>query len=145
MFGERSLAALSVEEVRDFVAELAEAVEAGDMAAKTVNNALGTLVVCLNDAVEDGLIASNPALRVERLPAAHIEREYVRLDEIPAVPRRVLGRLPPAGRAAHWTRAADLEALGLRLLAVGRPGRPGRAEARHRPTDRRKRVSASVP
>ena len=40
--------------------ELAEAVEAGELAPKTVNNTLGTLVVCLNAAVEDGLIASNP-------------------------------------------------------------------------------------
>lgn len=63
--------------------ELAEAVQAGDLAAKTVNNALGTLVVCLNAAVEDGLLAVNPALRAERLPAGHIERDYLRLDEIP--------------------------------------------------------------
>jgi hypothetical protein len=40
-------------------------------------------VVCLNDAVEDGLIVANPALRVDRLRAAHIEREYLRLHEIP--------------------------------------------------------------
>ena len=65
------------------MAEQAEAVEAGEIAAKTVNNALGTLVVCLNAAVEDGLLAANPALRVQRLPAAHIEREYLRLHEIP--------------------------------------------------------------
>jgi hypothetical protein len=36
------LGVLSVEDIRDFVAELAEAVEAGDLAVKTVNNALGT-------------------------------------------------------------------------------------------------------
>lgn len=82
-FGSRSLGELSVDDIRDFVAECAEAVEAGDLAAKTVNNALGTLVVCLNAAVEDGLIALNPALRVQRLPPAHIERDYLRLDEIP--------------------------------------------------------------
>ena len=82
-FGARSLGDLSVDHVREFVAELAEAVEAGELAAKTVNNALGTLVVCLNSAVGDGLLASNPALRVQRLPPAHIERDYLRLDEIP--------------------------------------------------------------
>jgi integrase len=82
-FGPRPLGDLSVDDVRHFVAELAEAVEAGDLAAKTVNNALGTLVVCLNAAVEDGLLAVNPALRAERLPAGHIERDYLRLDEIP--------------------------------------------------------------
>jgi integrase len=82
-FATQSLGALSVDGIRDFVADLAEAVEAGDMAPKTVNNALGTLVVCLNSAVDDGLIVANPALRVGRLPAADIERDYLRLDEIP--------------------------------------------------------------
>lgn len=82
-FADKRLGALSVEDVRAFIAEQAEAVEAGELAAKTVNNALVTLVVCLNDAVEDGLIVTNPALRVDRLPAAHIEREYLRLHEIP--------------------------------------------------------------
>jgi integrase len=82
-FGGRSLGQLSIDDIREFVAELAEEVEAGELAAKTVNNALGTLVVCLNSAVDDGLLAVNPALRVQRLPPAHIERDYLRLDEIP--------------------------------------------------------------
>jgi integrase len=82
-FGARSLGELSVDAIREFVAELAEEVEAGELAAKTVNNALGTLVVCLNSAVDDGRLAVNPALRVQRLPPAHIERDYLRLDEIP--------------------------------------------------------------
>jgi len=76
------LGRLDVEDIRALVEELAEAVDAGELAPKTVNNALGTLVVCLNAAVEDGLVASNPALRVERLPTAHIERDYLRLHEI---------------------------------------------------------------
>jgi hypothetical protein len=82
-FADKRPGALSVDDIRAFVSELAEALEAGELAAKTVNNALVTLVVCLNDAVEDGLIVANPSLRVERLPAAHIEREYLRLHEIP--------------------------------------------------------------
>ncbi|MGH2885505.1 MAG: site-specific integrase [Solirubrobacteraceae bacterium] len=81
-FGARSLGDVSVDDVREFVAELADAVEAGEMAPKTVNNALGTVVVCLNSAVRDGLLAVNPALHVQRLPPAHFEREYLRLDEI---------------------------------------------------------------
>jgi integrase len=76
------LGRLDVEDIRALVEELAEAVDAGELAPKTVNNALGTLVVCLNAAVDDGLVASNPALRVQRLPAAHIERDYLRLHEI---------------------------------------------------------------
>ncbi len=82
-FGSLLLGELSVDVIRDFVAELAEDVESGQLAAKTVNNALGTLVVCLNSAVADGVLAVNPALRVQRLPPAHVEREYLRLEEIP--------------------------------------------------------------
>jgi integrase len=74
---------LDVECVRELMGRWAEAVEAGALAAKTVNNTLGTLVVCLNAAAEDGLIATNPALRVPRLPSGHHERDYLRLEEIP--------------------------------------------------------------
>jgi integrase len=83
MFDAIQLGRLDVEHVRAWMEQQAEAVDAGEIAPKTVNNALGTLVVCLNAAVEDGLIAGNPAMRVERLPPAHIEREYLRLHEIP--------------------------------------------------------------
>ncbi len=82
-FRDRPIGELSVDDIRGFVAGLAEEVGAGEIAAKTVNNALVTLVVCLNDAVQDKLLVANPALRVQRLPPAHIEREYLRLHEIP--------------------------------------------------------------
>jgi hypothetical protein len=57
------LGRLDVERLRERMDEWAEAVDADELAPKTVNNTLGTLVVCLNEAGEDGLIASNPALR----------------------------------------------------------------------------------
>jgi integrase len=41
------------------------------------------LTVCLNHAVRDGLIPVNPARAVQRLPDDHVERDYLRLDEIP--------------------------------------------------------------
>lgn len=77
------LGRLGVEHVRDLMDQWTEAMEAEEIAPKTVNNTLGTLVVCLNQAADDKLIPSNPALLVERLPPAHIEREYLRLHEIP--------------------------------------------------------------
>ncbi len=82
-FGDIRLDKLSVEQVRTWMDEQAESVEAGEIAAKTINNTLGTLVVCLNAAVKDRVVASNPALGIERLPAAHIEHDYLRLHEIP--------------------------------------------------------------
>jgi integrase len=77
-----ALGKLDVEDVRSLMDELVEALEAEELSAKTINNTLGTLVVCLNAAVEDELIVANPALRVPRLPPAHVEREYLRLHEI---------------------------------------------------------------
>ncbi len=82
-FEEVRLDKLGVELVRAWMAEQADKVEAGEIAAKTINNTLGTLVVCLNAAVKDRVIASNPALGIERLPPAHIEHDYLRLHEIP--------------------------------------------------------------
>jgi integrase len=81
--GELQVGRLDVERVRDLMAGWTEDTEADELAPKTINNTLGTLVVCLNDAVEDGLIAANPAARVKRLPPAHLEREYLRMHEIP--------------------------------------------------------------
>ena len=123
-FGSRSLGELSVDEVRDFIADLAEAVEGGELAAKPVNNALGTLVVCLNDAVKDGLMASNPALRVHRLPAGHIERDYLRLDEIPRYLDACSEIYRPLaevliGSGLRISKACALGALGRLVLWMG--------------------------
>ncbi|HEY3946161.1 MAG TPA: site-specific integrase, partial [Solirubrobacteraceae bacterium] len=82
-FAKVRLDKLGVELVRAWMADQADRVEAGEIAAKTINNTLGTLVVCLNAAVKDLVIASNPALGIERLPPAHIEHDYLRLHEIP--------------------------------------------------------------
>jgi integrase len=117
-FGSCSLGELSVDVIRDFVADLAEAVEAGDLAAKTVNNALGTLVVCLNDAVKDGLLAVNPALHVDRLPPAHIERDYLRLDEIPRYLDACSEVYRPLAQVLIGSGLRISEALALRLNDV---------------------------
>ncbi|HEX4466952.1 MAG TPA: tyrosine-type recombinase/integrase [Solirubrobacteraceae bacterium] len=77
------LSDMGVEHIRLMVDELVEAMEAGDIAAKTINNTLGTLVVALNAAAKDRLMVLNPALEVPRLPPSNIERDYLRLHEIP--------------------------------------------------------------
>jgi integrase len=83
-FGHTRLERLEFEHVQAWIESQGERVEAGEVAAKTVNNALGALVVCLNAAVKQRVIATNPAAGVERLPRAHVERQYLRLHEIPA-------------------------------------------------------------
>ena len=77
------LASMAVEHVHELMDQMTEAMEAEELAPKTINNTLGTLVVCLNAAVKEKLIVANPALEVPKLPAAHIERDYLRLQEIP--------------------------------------------------------------
>jgi integrase len=74
---------MEVEQVHELMDEMVESLEAGELAPKTINNTLGTLVVALNAAVKEKRIVVNPALEVPKLPAAHIERDYLRLHEIP--------------------------------------------------------------
>jgi integrase len=74
---------LEVEHVHELMDVMTEAMEAEELAPKTINNTLGTLVVCLNAAVKEKRIVTNPALEVPKLPSAHIERDYLRLHEIP--------------------------------------------------------------
>jgi len=85
-FGEMRLSAITPRDVRRYVAET---VAAGELSTKTINNTIVTLRVCLGHAVEDGLIAVNPAAsragsreRI-KLPEPHREMDYLRLHEIP--------------------------------------------------------------
>src|SRR3954452_22033598 len=77
--GPRKFTALTAPELREWLVELHET---GTWAPKTLNNALKALVVCLNHAVGDGLLAANPASYVKPRPLRHIERDYLRLHEI---------------------------------------------------------------
>ena len=78
--GHRKLTAITAPEIRQWLVELAGS---GRYKPKTLNNTLTTLTVCLNQAVADGLIPMNPASFVRRLPLGHVERDYLRLAEIP--------------------------------------------------------------
>jgi integrase len=78
-FGAMKATAIERDTVERWLAGLTDT----GLAAKTINNALGVLVTCLNDAVERDVLARNPALLVERLPSAHREMDYLRLAEIP--------------------------------------------------------------
>jgi integrase len=73
------LTQLTTQRLRAWIAEL---VATERWAPKTINNALTALVSCLNYAKAEKLITTSPAGAVDRLPEAHIERDYLRLDEI---------------------------------------------------------------
>jgi integrase len=82
-FGAIRLSGISLQTVRDFVSEMVELVEAGELAPKTANNALSCLSTCMKDAVALGKIPSNPCDHVAHLPERHIERDWLRRHEIP--------------------------------------------------------------
>jgi integrase len=85
-FGEHRLTAITPQLIRSYVGQLASA---GKLSPKTINNSIGVLSVALGHAEEDGLIARNPvstrrgARTRIKLPAAHVEMDYLRLHEIP--------------------------------------------------------------
>lgn len=110
-----ALGRLDTELLRGLMDGWVLAVNDGHLAVKTVNNTLGTLVVCLNDAVEDGLIATNPALRVRRLPSPHRERQYLRLHEIPLYLAVCSDVYRPLGELLIGSGLRISEALALQL------------------------------
>ena len=73
------------------------------------------LVVCLNSAVDDGVLAVNPAMRVQRLPPAHIEREYLRLEEIPRYLQACSDAYRPLAELFVGSGLRISEALALRI------------------------------
>ena len=81
-FAETKLAHLDDDRVRDWLAEMAELVEAGELAPKTVNNARTCLSVACNVAVRRGLMPRNPCDDVPPLPLVQKEIDYLRLAEI---------------------------------------------------------------
>jgi hypothetical protein len=56
------MARIGVAAVRDWRANMLEAVEAGEWAAKAINHARIALLGCFRMAVKDGLMAHNPVL-----------------------------------------------------------------------------------
>ncbi len=81
-FGELRLAAIDEDRVRGWLAEIAELVDAGELSAKTVNNARTCLSMTLGEAVRRGQLAHNPCRYVPELPVERAELDYLRLGEI---------------------------------------------------------------
>jgi integrase len=114
-FGEELLNKLDTVRIRAWMEVCGEAIAEGEIAPKTINNTLGTLVVCLNAAHKERIIADNPALGVERLPAAHIERDYLRLHEIPIYLEACLDVYRPIAEVLIGAGPRISEALGIRI------------------------------
>ena len=96
-FSGMQMSRINVDTVREWRATMHEAVEAGEWAPKTINNARVALLGCFRMAVADRLMAHNPVLDVKPLPIDFTERPYLRLarsttTSTPA--RRTTGRWP---------------------------------------------------
>jgi hypothetical protein len=79
-FGPMRVSAIDVQTVRNFAAEMAELVEAGELAPKTVNNTLGCLSTCLKDAVALHKIPV-PPVRAHRASAREPHRTRLAAPE----------------------------------------------------------------
>ena len=81
-FGELRLAAIDEDRIRGWLADMAELVDAGEVNAKTVNNARTCVSMTLGEAVRRGKLAHNPCRYVPELPVERPELDYLRLNEI---------------------------------------------------------------
>lgn len=113
-FGELALGGLDAAAVRVWLGEMAERVEADEIAPKTVNNALTLLSVCLNEAARDGLIAGNPCAHVNQLPVDPAEMGYLRMSEIAVYLDSCAGRYRPLAAFLIGTGARVSEAVATR-------------------------------
>src|SRR4051812_14375994 len=105
---------ITVDTVREWRATMHEAVEAGEWAPKTINNARVALLGCFRMAVADRLMAHNPVLDVKPLPIDFTERPYLPIGEI--------NRYADACSAHYRPLAAFLVGTGARVsegIALG--------------------------
>jgi hypothetical protein len=106
-FGELRMTKIGVAAVREWCASMLEAVEAGEWAVKTVNNARIALLGCFRMAVEDRLM---PITRARRAAVA----DRVRRAPVPAagpdprLRRRLRATLPAAGGIVDRHRRASV-------------------------------------
>ena len=109
------MARIGVTAVRDWRAQMLEAVEAGEWAPKTINNARIALLGCLRMAVEDGLMTHNPVLDVRPLAIEFTERPYLRLAQINDYLDSCAPHYRPLAALLVGTGARISEAIALRI------------------------------
>jgi integrase len=101
--------------IQELVDVMAEEIEAEELAPKTANNALATLVVCLNGAVKAREISRNAALEIDRFRDDEVERDYLRLHEIPVYLESCSDVYRPVAELLLSSGLRVSEALGLQL------------------------------
>jgi integrase len=124
VLGSIPLGRLEEPSIRELVDVMAEEIEAGKIAPKTANNALATLVACLNGAVKERELVRNPALQMERFRDDEVERDYLRLHEIPVYLDACSDLYRPVAEVLTGAGLRVSEATGLQLqdLELGERG-----------------------
>ena len=113
-FGELRLAAIDEDRVRGWLAQMAELVAAGELSAKTVNNARTCLSMTLGEAVRRRPSPQNPCRWVPELPVERTEIDYLRLGEIERYLDACADFYRPLAEFLIGTGARISEALGVR-------------------------------
>ena len=117
-FATTPLARLDEEAVRRWLAAMMVVVEAGEISAKTINNARTCLSVALNEASRRGLIPRNPCDAVPALPIHRRELDYLRLHEIQPYLAACMHHYRPLARFLIGTGARISEALAIQFHHV---------------------------
>ena len=124
-FSGMQMSRIGVETVREWRATMHEAVEAGEWAPKTINNARIALLGCFRMAVADRLMAHNPVLDVKPLPIDFTERPYLRLGQINGYIDACAPHYRPLAAVLVGTGARVSEAIALGIDDVDLAGRSG--------------------
>jgi hypothetical protein len=147
-FGGLRLAAIDEDRVRAWLAEMAELVDAGELSAKTVNNARTCLSMTLGEAARRGQLGHNPCRYVPELPVERAELDYLRLGEIDRYLDACVEHYRPLAEFLIGTGARISEALATRWHAwISTPAWCASRASGHAALTRpcRLRASGSVP
>ena len=116
--GNERLARIDEECVREWLDEMSALVDAGEISAKTVNNARTCLAVALNEATRRGLLGRNPCAGVPALPVDRSELDYLRMAEIEPYLDACSEHYRPLATFPIGTGARISEALDVRFRHV---------------------------
>lgn len=108
------LGAVDEDRIRAWFAALAARVEAGELSAKTANNARTCLSVALNEAARRGLLPRNPCAGVPALPVDRQELDFLRLDEIDVYLDACMPHYRPLAHFLIGTGARVSEAIAIK-------------------------------
>jgi integrase len=112
-FADDPLDAIDEHRVREWQAAMAQRARAGQLSAKTINNARTYLAVALNEAVRRRLLSRNPCDSVPPLRLDRAELDYLRMAEIERYLQVCSAHYQPLARLLIGTGARISEAIAL--------------------------------